>query len=259
MPRLFHNGSPRISCDDPCHKRRGSAGGEDFAVAVGTPVFAPVAGTYRFRSAGTGGWTITVVPADSRLRGWVLEVMHLSRSAGLVLGGASRYYPEGALIGYSGGRRGAPGAGSSNGPHTHEHAIIHGRRGGIRAAMALAVAIVNPPRPTRTGGTAMLYLHTKDRGGTANLWALINTATGKRKQTRSQAVANDWAASFGAAQTVPVARFTEAIEIVTELASTTDSSEPVDLTPVTTRLDGLAEQIDQLPTTYVGQPKGGVS
>lgn len=141
MPRLFHAGSPRITCDHPCHQRRGS-GGEDFGLDVGTPIYAPVDGTYRFRTAGSGGWTITVIPADARLRGLVPEVMHLSSSTGLILNGASRYYREGEHVGYSGGSIGHPGAGSSTGPHTHEHAALNGRRVGIREGIAWAAAQV---------------------------------------------------------------------------------------------------------------------
>lgn len=127
---LWHAGSLPISCDDPCHRRRGSAGGEDFAVGVGRPVFAPFSGTFRFRVAGTGGWTLTGI--SSEVRGAVSEGMHLSRAI-LPLGGSARYVTKGTLLGFSGGRRGAPGAGSSTGPHIHEHGILNGVRMGMRA------------------------------------------------------------------------------------------------------------------------------
>lgn len=144
MPRFFHSGSPPVTCDHACHRRRGSLGGEDFALAQGSPVYAPFSGTYRFHRAGTGGWTITGVPSDSRLRGYFAQVMHLSASAGLVLNGSSRYYPEDALIAASGGRPGHPGAGSSTGPHTHEHGVIHGVRVAMSAFIAAIAAKITP-------------------------------------------------------------------------------------------------------------------
>lgn len=144
MPRLWHDGNPVMTCDHACHRRRGSLGGEDFAVREGTPLKAPVAGTYRFHTNGTGGWTMTVIPADARLRGFVIQALHLSGAAHLALNAGQRYYDEGQIVAYSGGRVGHPGAGQSTGPHTHEHGIIAGVRTGIRDAIARARALLAP-------------------------------------------------------------------------------------------------------------------
>lgn len=253
MPRLWHNGSPRLTCDNACHLRRGSKGGEDWAMAVGTPLYAPFDGTYRFHVAGTGGYTVTGIPSDSRLKELVAQVMHLSKSAGLVLGGASKFYREGTLLAYSGGRPGAPGAGSSTGPHEHAHGIISGKRGSMTTAISWARAQL-APKPTPTGDTDMLYLFTRDRDGTGTLWTLFNTATGKEKSTRSQATANRWALGFGPAKTVDVDVYIETRAIIQELAQTVSAG--ADVAPVLARLEELEDKIDAIPTTYVGQPKG---
>lgn len=123
---------PRISCDDACHKARGSLGGTDYAVVVGTPVFAMFAGIARYRVAGTGGWTITIEAPN----GQVGELMHLSRSNDFVLGGPSRPVLEGELVAWSGGAKGAPGSGSATGPHLHAHVIVAGVRYGMEEYLA---------------------------------------------------------------------------------------------------------------------------
>lgn len=124
---------PRISCNDACHKARRSLGGTDYAVIVGTPVYAMFSGTARYWKRGTGGYTITIYRDGFNQIG---ETMHLSRSNGFDLGGASRHVTEGDLIGYSGGAIGHPGAGSSTGPHLHAHVIVDGIRYGMEEYLA---------------------------------------------------------------------------------------------------------------------------
>lgn len=137
MPRLHHDGDPRLTCSHECHLARGnSLGGEDWGLDVGTPIKAPFDGTYRYHAAGTGGYTFTGIPADARLRGMVTQAMHNSRANGLTLGGSAKFFHEGHVLGWSGGAPGHPGAGTSTGPHTHQHGIANG----VRIAMTAAVA-----------------------------------------------------------------------------------------------------------------------
>ena len=133
MPRRPLATLPRISCDDACHKRRGSLGGTDYAVGVGTPVYAMFSGMARYRVAGTGGWTITIDRDGNPHRG---ETMHLSRANGFVLGGASHHVTESDLIAWSGGVKGAPGSGSASGPHLHAHVYVNGTRYGMEEYLA---------------------------------------------------------------------------------------------------------------------------
>jgi hypothetical protein len=145
--RLWHNGNPTVTCSDVCHKNRGSAGGTDYALSVGTPLYAPAAGMIRYRAAGTGGWTLTLIPDG--FPGDSVEVMHLTGNAlGLPLGGGSVHVSEGQHVGYSGGAVGHPGAGSSTGPHSHEHADVGGRRYGMPEYLAMRPA-TPPPKPPK--------------------------------------------------------------------------------------------------------------
>lgn len=63
MPRRPLAWPPRIVCDDACHKRRGSLGGTDYAVVVGTPVYAMFSGMARYRVA-QAGLTIATLAAE---------------------------------------------------------------------------------------------------------------------------------------------------------------------------------------------------
>lgn len=128
MPRRPLATLPRISCDDACHKARGSLGGTDYAVIVGTPVYAMFSGTAHFSTVGTGGWTLTIDRDGYPQRG---QLMHLSKANGFTLGGPSRHVTEGELVAWSGGARGAYGAGSSTGPHLHAHVTVNGVRYGM--------------------------------------------------------------------------------------------------------------------------------
>lgn len=111
----------RISGTWAEHIARGSLGGIDFAVPVGTPIKAPTAGWVKnVRGNGSGGWYVefTHDPGNGGLgAGWRDEFLHLSGFAN------EDYYGAGDIIGYSGGEPGHPGAGSSDGPHIHWHLI----------------------------------------------------------------------------------------------------------------------------------------
>lgn len=144
MPRRPLTSYGWIACDDACHKRRGSLGGTDYAVVLGTPVYAMFSGMARYRVAGTGGWTVTI---NRDVDYQVGELMHLSRSNGFVLGGASRHVNEGDLVAWSGGAYKAPGSGSSTGPHLHAHVYINGRRYGMEEYLAT---------PSWAGGTPIV-------------------------------------------------------------------------------------------------------
>lgn len=98
------------------HLSRGSLGGIDFGMGVGTALPACGAGTIQnIPDNGTGGHTVTIYHAD----GYRSQYMHLSQfvlANGTAVG-------QGAIVGRSGGAVGAPGSGSSTGPHCHWHMI----------------------------------------------------------------------------------------------------------------------------------------
>jgi len=105
----------RITDGWAAHRARGSLGGVDFACAVGTPIPAPCDGKItNIANNGTGGHTVNLWHADGSRD----QFMHLS---GFVKEGNVK---QGDIIGYSGGKKGAPGAGSSTGPHIHWHYIL---------------------------------------------------------------------------------------------------------------------------------------
>lgn len=98
------------------HLDRGSLGGIDHGMAVGTAL--PAAGGGRVRNLpynGTAGHTVTIHHDN----GYRTQYMHLSQF--LVADGA--VVGTGAVVGRSGGAPGAPGSGNSTGPHLHWHMI----------------------------------------------------------------------------------------------------------------------------------------
>ncbi|MEH0971850.1 M23 family metallopeptidase [Micromonospora sp. CPCC 205546] len=98
------------------HLRRGSLGGIDYGMGVGTALPACGAGTIQnIPYNGTGGHTVTIHHGD----GYRSQYMHLSQF--LLPDGAS--VGAGTVVGRSGGAAGAPGSGSSTGPHLHWHMI----------------------------------------------------------------------------------------------------------------------------------------
>ncbi|WP_217809847.1 M23 family metallopeptidase [Micromonospora sp. NBS 11-29] len=98
------------------HLRRGSRGGIDFGMGVGTPLPACGAGTVQnIPYNGDGGHTVTIHHGE----GYRSQYLHLSQF--LLADGAS--VGAGTVVGRSGGAKGAPGSGSSTGPHLHWHMI----------------------------------------------------------------------------------------------------------------------------------------
>ncbi|MEU6076809.1 peptidoglycan DD-metalloendopeptidase family protein [Micromonospora sp. NPDC047074] len=98
------------------HLNRGSLGGIDFGMGVGTRLPACGAGTIQnIPDNGTGGHTVTIHHAD----GYRSQYMHLSQ---FLLGNGTSV-SSGTIVGLSGGAVGAPGSGSSTGPHVHWHMI----------------------------------------------------------------------------------------------------------------------------------------
>ncbi|MFF3854604.1 peptidoglycan DD-metalloendopeptidase family protein [Micromonospora sp. NPDC002575] len=98
------------------HLSRGSLGGIDFGMGVGTNLPACGAGTIQnIPNNGTGGHTVTIRHAD----GYRSQYMHLSQF--LLADGTA--VAAGTVVGRSGGAVGAPGSGSSTGPHLHWHMI----------------------------------------------------------------------------------------------------------------------------------------
>lgn len=166
MARRPLNGNPRISCDHACHLSRGSAGGTDYAVGVGTPVYAPFAGKVVRQIHPLSGWRIGVLAPNGHdfwgfhLSGWVAAT------------GAQ--VSEGQLIAYSGGAVGHPGAGSSTGPHLHAHVSVRGVIWGMEEYLASPAggggnAITNPK------GKSMTTLFKQNN---ANRWALAGDSPG---------------------------------------------------------------------------------
>ncbi|GLY20982.1 peptidoglycan DD-metalloendopeptidase family protein [Micromonospora sp. NBRC 101691] len=98
------------------HLDRGSLGGIDYVMSVGTRLPACGGGTIQnIPYNGTGGHTVTIHHPN----GYRTQYMHLSAFSlgnGAVVG-------AGATVGLSGGAAGAPGSGSSTGPHVHWHMI----------------------------------------------------------------------------------------------------------------------------------------
>ncbi|WP_431931015.1 M23 family metallopeptidase [Micromonospora sp. RP3T] len=98
------------------HLSRGSRGGIDFGMGVGTPLPACGAGTVQnIPYNGDGGHTVTIHHGD----GYRSQYLHLSQF--LLADGAG--VGAGTIVGRSGGAQGAPGSGSSTGPHLHWHMI----------------------------------------------------------------------------------------------------------------------------------------
>lgn len=98
------------------HIDRGSLGGIDYGVGVGTQLPAAGGGTIEnIPDNGTGGHTVTILHDN----GYRTQYMHLSRF--LLADGA--VVDQGGIVGLSGGADGAPGSGNSTGPHVHWHMI----------------------------------------------------------------------------------------------------------------------------------------
>jgi murein DD-endopeptidase len=119
------------------HRNAGSLGGIDFGMPVGTGLPACGSGTIaNIPDNGTGGHTVTIYHAD----GYRSQYMHLS--AFLLGNGAS--VGQGGIVGRSGGAVGAPGSGSSTGPHCHWHMIDPS---GVRINPLEYIAQHQPPAP----------------------------------------------------------------------------------------------------------------
>lgn len=141
------------------HRANGSLGGIDFAMGVGTALPAAGAGTItNIPNNGTGGHTVTITHAD----GWKTQYMHLSsfsRSNGESVG-------KGATVGLSGGAAGAPGSGSSTGPHVHWHMISPG---GVRTDPTTQVG--------SGGGGGLAKTTTSETGETGPVfWSRVQNA-----------------------------------------------------------------------------------
>ncbi len=135
------------------HLNRGSLGGIDFGMAVGTALPACGAGTVQNTPFnGTGGHTVTIFHAD----GYRSQYLHLSQF--VLANGAS--VTSGAIVGRSGGAAGAPGSGSSTGPHLHWHMI---NPSGVRIN-PLTYVNPSPPPPLDLWKDDMRLIQSTNRG-----------------------------------------------------------------------------------------------
>lgn len=146
MTRYWHQPGWKLSKGGSWadHVRRGSPGGEDFPLGHRTAVFAPASGWLSFHRAserpnrihGAAGWDgAGQVLLLTRTDGVEFTLFHASAGEGVTLGGEPRWVREGDRAGKSGGRRGTPSQGLSTGPHSHEHAVVNGRRVPISSLM----------------------------------------------------------------------------------------------------------------------------
>jgi len=108
-----------MPCSFQEHLDRGSAGGVDYAVKVGSPIPAPTRGRVRnWRNASAGNAVDFFHIDDNGVEtGFFDQFMHLM-DGGFVAEGV---YNPGDTIGYSGN------TGSSTGPHIHWNARLNGR------------------------------------------------------------------------------------------------------------------------------------
>lgn len=110
----------KINSDWQAHLDRGSLGGIDYDMPVGTPLPAPSDGTLtNVPNNGSGGHTAIITRKD----GTKTVYFHLSKFT------TPREVKEGEIVGYSGGAKGAAGSGNSSGPHLHAHDVtVDGKR-----------------------------------------------------------------------------------------------------------------------------------
>jgi hypothetical protein len=105
----------------------------DIPVGVGTAAYAITSGTLlSIDQSGGCGWGYQLNGDD----GVIYRYCHLSQRA---VGSGSRV-SAGAQLGLSGGKQGAPGAGSSTGPHLHLQANVGGK---LRCPQPLLLALYN--------------------------------------------------------------------------------------------------------------------
>ncbi|WP_207892925.1 M23 family metallopeptidase, partial [Micromonospora sp. MW-13] len=98
------------------HLNRGSLGGIDYGMSVGTRLPAAGGGVVTNNpNNGTGGYTVTIQHDN----GYRTQYLHLSQ---FLLPNGTRV-GAGEVVGLSGGAAGAPGSGSSTGPHLHWHMV----------------------------------------------------------------------------------------------------------------------------------------
>ena len=106
-----------MPCSFQEHLDRGSAGGVDYAVGVGSPIPGPTRGRVRNWSGVSAGNAVDFFHIDDNgvETGFFDQFMHLSRFV------AEGVYNPGDTIGFSGN------TGASTGPHIHWNARLNGR------------------------------------------------------------------------------------------------------------------------------------
>ena len=101
-----------VSCDWPCHRARGSLGGEDRRHPLGSAVLAPYDGTVTYGLYGDGSSYVQIKYSN----GYAHQAIHVQQGSRVANG--SRV-AEGTRVAISGGQPGTYGAGLSSGPHVH--------------------------------------------------------------------------------------------------------------------------------------------
>ena len=199
MPMMPFIGEHRMTCDHQCHQlRTPPSGGEDWAMPVGTAIYAPFDAEAIFHEQGSGGWAMTFTPTAQELHGLTVQLMHLSDGVELDLGDSGPV-AEGDLTARSGGDPAHPGAGNSTGPHLHGHGYLNGRR--ISLTEAIAWAKARTPQPRHLEEDTMkdsLLIWTRHRNG-GMLWAHVSGDLARFVPIYKQKTADAIAKRIGAA------------------------------------------------------------
>lgn len=163
-----YTGKYPITDDWNDHIRRGSAGGIDWAMKVGTPLICPEYARVEYIPYwGTGGHTTKLIYENG-------DADYLLHNSQFLPGNYVR--GPGEVLALSGGARGADGAGNSTGAHLHAHGVT---AGGIRRPPFFFGTGSQP-----AGGGTTPILNTKDddmkllREPDYHLIALTGGATG---------------------------------------------------------------------------------
>lgn len=180
------------SCDWTCHAAKHEADlGDDFPMAVGTPIPAPFPGTLANEIRQESPVLYIARITSDVNPSVVVEFMHLSKF------NAGQHYGAGETIGWSGGAKGAVGSGQADGPHLHVNAVVNGALEPIRSILDL------PLNPTEDGMFLALDPTQKRPDGTALYWVCGNGPAYEFTGTQQQAA--DFVTALGSPTKAPTA------------------------------------------------------